>query len=171
MPITKPMLARTACPLWVDAVEKVRGIATGHQYLAIDESKLKFNPFSKIVPKLDDEEERLPLSETDIKNIRSNFDRISEHDQLLFRILASTGMRLSEAFEIDGEFRERGCRYVIVGTKSPQSKRRVPLPTAVLPYVPRNIDGPLFQGSARAASKRLNLFLNEIGITDPLTGR
>ena len=136
--------------------------------LAIDESKLKFNPFSKIVPKLDDEEERLPLSETDIKNARNNLDRLSEHDQLLFRILASTGMRLSEVFEIDGEFRERGCRYVIVGTKSPQSKRRVPLPTAVLPHLPRNIDGPLFQGSARAASKRLNLFLNEIGIADPL---
>jgi Phage integrase family. len=83
-------------------------------------------------------------------------------------MLASTGMRLSEAFEIDGEFRERRCRYVVVGTKSPQSKRRVPLPTAVLPYVPRNIDGPLFKGSARAASKRLNLFLNEIGIMDPL---
>ena len=134
--------------------------------LAINESQLKFNPFSKIVPKLNDKKERLPLSEADIKNARNTLDQLNEHDQLLFRILASTGMRLSEAFEIDGEFRERGCRYVIIGTKSPQSKRRVPLPAAVLPYVPKNVGEALFQGGARAASKRLNLFLNEIGITD-----
>jgi hypothetical protein len=31
------------------------------------------------------------------------------------------GMRLSEAFEIDGEKKERGCRYVIVSHKTPQS--------------------------------------------------
>jgi hypothetical protein len=28
-------------------------------------------------------------------------------------IVASTGMRLSEAFDIDGELKERGCRYVV----------------------------------------------------------
>jgi integrase len=53
-------------------------------------------------------------------------------------MLAATGMRLSEAFEIDGEMKERGCRYIIVGRKKSQSLRRVPLPAAVLPLLPRN---------------------------------
>jgi hypothetical protein len=64
--------------------------------------------------------------------------------------------------------RERGCRYVIVGKKTEQSLRRVPLlQTSVLPHLPKSINGPLFQGDVRTASKRLNRFLNEIGIADP----
>jgi hypothetical protein len=50
---------------------------------------------------------RLPLNETDIRNVKRNLDRLDEGDQLLFRVLAATGMRLSEAFEIDGEMKER----------------------------------------------------------------
>jgi hypothetical protein len=71
-------------------------------------------------------------------------------------------MRLSEAFELGAEMKERGCRYVIVGSKTPQSRRRVPLPS----FMPV-IKGPLFDGGPRAASKRLNRFLREIGIADP----
>jgi len=134
--------------------------------LAIKESKLTFNPFSGIVPKRDDEEKRLPLDEADIRNAKRNLGQLDKSEQLLFRLLAATGMRLSEGFEIDGEMKERGCRYVIVGHKTPQSLRRVPLPTAVLPFLPATIKGPLFRGSPRTASKRLNRFLNEIGIAD-----
>ncbi len=36
----------------------------------------------------------------------------------------------------------------------------------MLPFLPPTIKGPLFQGSPRTASKRLNRFLNEIGIAD-----
>src|ERR1019366_3395911 len=82
-----------------------------------------------------------------------------------------TGMRLSEAFEIDGEEKERGCRFVIVGKKTEQSLRRVPLPAAVLPYLPKSIEGPLFKSEyadpADMASKRLNRFLDDCGIDDP----
>jgi integrase len=85
---------------------------------------------------------------------------------VLFRLLATTGMRLSEAFEIDSDSKERGCRYVIVGKKTEQSLRRVPLPAGVLPHLPKAIKGPLFQGDARAASKRLTRFLNNCGIAD-----
>ena len=90
---------------------------------------------------------------------------------MLVRLLASTGMRLSEAFEIDGEEKERGVRYVIVGKKTEQSLRRVPLPAAVLPYLPKSIKGPLFDRSKNAdpsdaASKRLNRFLDDCGIVD-----
>jgi integrase len=139
--------------------------------LAIDEGKLKFNPFSSIVRDRDDKQRRLPLSETDIRNVKQNLDRLDEGDQLLFRVLAATGMRLSEAFEIDGEMKERGCRYIIVGRKTDQSLRRVPLPAALLPFLPRKIEEQLFKAEPRAAgaaSKRLMRFLRAVvGIDDP----
>jgi integrase len=134
--------------------------------LAIKESKLTFNPFSGIVPKRDDKQKRFPLTEADIKSAKRELGQLDGNDQLLFRLLAATGMRLSEAFEIDSELKERGCRYVIIGKKTPQSHRRVPLPAAVLPYLPKVIKGPLFEGGTPAASKRLNKFIRRIGIGD-----
>jgi integrase len=148
-------------------IQKKIGWLTAAVNLAIDEAKLKFNPFSSIVPERDDKQRRLPLSETDIRNVKRNLDRLAEGDQLLFRVLAATGMRLAEAFEIDDEMKERGCRYIIVGRKTSQSLRRVPLPTALLPFLPRKIEGRLFPGGPKAASKRLNRFLNKVGIADP----
>jgi integrase len=138
--------------------------------LAIDEGKLKFNPFAGVVPK-DPKEVRLasrrkPLNDADMKETKRNLDKLADADALLFRVLASTGMRLSEAFEVDGEEKEKGCRYVVVGKKTEQSLRRVPLPASLLPYLPATIKGPMFQGGAPAASKRLNRFLNDCGIVD-----
>jgi integrase len=147
-------------------IQKKIGWLSAAVNLAIDEATLKFNPFSSIVPERDDKQRRLPLNETDIRNVKRNLDRLDEGDQLLFRVLAATGMRLSEAFEIDGELKERGCRYIIVGRKTSQSLRRVPLPAAVLPFLPRKIEERLFPGDARAASKRLNRFLKKVGIGD-----
>ena len=148
-------------------IQKKIGWLAAAVNLAIKEGRLTFNPFSSVVPRRDDEQKRLPLSDADIKNTKRNLGQLDDHDQLLFRLLAATGMRLSEAFEIDGELKERGFRYVIVGKKTEQSLRRVPLPAAVLPHLPRAIKGPLFRGGAKAASKRLNRFLNETGIVDP----
>jgi integrase len=90
----------------------------------------------------------LPLSEADMKEAKRNLRRLSGADQLLSRLLASTGMRLSEAFEIEDELKERGCRYVIVGKKTEQSERRVPLPASVLPFLPGIIKGSLFDNNA-----------------------
>jgi integrase len=135
--------------------------------LAIKEGRLTFNPFSSIVPKRDDEEKRLPLDDADMRNVKRNFGRLDKSEQLLFRLLAATGMRLSEAFEINNELKERGVRYVVIGHKTEQSKRRVPLPAGVLPYLPATIMGPLFHHGSRSASKRLNRFLNDCGIVDP----
>ena len=148
-------------------IKKKVGWLTAAVNLAIDEGKLKSNPFSSIVRKQDDKQTRLPLNDKDIRDIKRNLERLGAGDQLLFRLLATTGMRLSEAFEIDGEQTERGCRYVIVGKKTEQSLRRVPLPSAMLAHLPKKITGRLFQGDARTASKRLNRFLNECGIIDP----
>jgi integrase len=134
--------------------------------LAIDEGNLKFNPFSKIVPKRDDGQRRLPFEDTDIRNVKRSLGQLNKSDQLLIRLLGATGMRLAEAFEIDSELKERGVRYCVVGSKTEQSTRRVPLPTDVLPYLPKKIQGPLFEGGPRPASKRLNRFLKDIGIAD-----
>src|SRR5258706_11374243 len=147
-------------------IQKKIGWLTAAVNLAIDEAKLKFNPFSSVVRERDDKQRRLPLSEVDIRSVKRNLDRLDEGDQLLFRVLAATGMRLSEAFEIDGEMKERGCRYIIVGRKTSQALRRLPLPGTLLPFLPRKLEGRLFPGDPRAASKRLNRFLNAVGIGD-----
>jgi integrase len=138
--------------------------------LAVEDRQLEFNPFAGIGPKRGEleVETRLPLSDNDVKECKRNLSKLSEADQLLFRLLATTGMRLSEAFQIDGEEpRENGCRFVIIGKKTLQSRRRVPLPADLLAHLPKTIKGPLFKGGAAAASKRLNRFLRDIYIMDP----
>jgi integrase len=135
--------------------------------LAIKEGQLQFNPFAEVVAEDDDELKRKPLSDADIKICKKNFGNLSASDQLLFRFLATTGARLGEAFQIDGEQTERGVRYCIIGTKTSQSKRRVPFPAGLLPYLPKKIAGALFTGDTAGASKRLNRFLDECGLTDP----
>jgi integrase len=152
-------------------IEKKVGWLNAMAHLAIKEGRLKFNPFASVVPKRNDGQRRLPLNDEDMKTIKRNLDKLDESEQLLIRLLASTGMRLSEAFEIDGEEKERGVRYVVVGKKTEQSLRRVPLPACVLPHVPKSIKGQLFVSDDRdppdAASKKLNRFLDDCGIDDP----
>ena len=110
--------------------------------LAIDEGKLTFNPFSGVVPDRDDEDEREAFSDADMKLIRANLHRLDKSDQLLVRLLATTGMRRGEAFEIDREQIENGIRFVTIGTKTPQSLRRVPFPADLLPYLPHEDHRP-----------------------------
>lgn len=152
---------------------------------AIKEGKgnLTLNPFSGIAPKRTVKEKqearRLPLDPADIELCKRNLHKLSDPDQLLFRLYATTGMRTAEAFQINGEQQTKGIRWVEVGTKTEQSWRKVPFPKQLLPYLPKAFKGPLFGGAkndlsdaavkrlAAAASKRLNRFLRDIGITDP----
>jgi integrase len=150
------------------SIQKKVGWLIAAVNLAIDEGKLTFNPFSKIVRDRDDKERRFPLSEADIRNLKRDLHTLGKDDQLLFRMLASTGMRLSEVFNIDGELKEKGVRYIIIGRKTSQSLRRVPLPADVLPHLPKQIQGQLFKPEPRGkASKRLMRFLRSAGIDDP----
>lgn len=136
--------------------------------LAIDEGKHKgVNPFASCVPKSDDEQERAPFDDADMKKIRANLHKLDASDRLLLRVLATTGMRRGEAFEIASEKTEDGIRYCEIGTKTPQSRRRVPFPKSLLPHLPKKITGPLFTCNKDSAGKRLGQFLQEIGITDP----
>ncbi|HEV2603569.1 MAG TPA: hypothetical protein VGU24_07920 [Microvirga sp.] len=142
--------------------------------IAIEDGKLKHNPFSKVVADKKDAEKPLPLDDEDMALIRKHIDRLNGQDALWLRLLALTGMRLSEPLGIDAEFNESGIRYVIigrVGRKTEQSCRRVPLPDILLPLRPVRITGPLLAynqaNPAQAASKRLNRFLDDVGITSP----
>ena len=150
------------------AAEWCRLVATVN--LAIDEGKLTFNPFAVVVPVRDDEDERDPFDEDDMELIRANLHRLNKNDQLLVRLLATTGVRRGEAFEIDREEIEDGIRFVTIGTKTPQSLRRVPFPADLLPYLPPKITGQLIPGRMDSAGKRLGKWMSEIGIpgiTDP----
>ena len=79
----------------------------------------------------------------------------------MIRTLATTGMRLSEAFEIESEQSEGGVRFCIVGSKTEQSLRRVPFPAALLTHLRKPIKGPLFAGKSNAASTQLAKWLRE----------
>jgi hypothetical protein len=140
--------------------------------LAIDEGKHSgINPFSSVVPDRKDEDERDAFNDDDMKTIRENLHKLDLHDQLLLRALATMGVRRGEAFEIASEQKEDGIRYCTIGTKTPQSLRRLPFPEDLLPHLPEKIRGPLFSGRQDSATKRLTKFLTEICILNSTDGR
>lgn len=133
--------------------------------LAMRDDKLKSNPFENILDKRNDSLDRDPLEDKNMDLVRSKLEVLSEQDQLLWKLLAFTGMRLGEPFQIEREYRKSGVRCVQVGTKTESSRRLVPIPTALLSQVPNNLDTPLFQGSSRAAGKRLRRLLRKLDIS------
>src|SRR5207237_1098605 len=134
--------------------------------LAIAEGKLTFNPFTGCTPKRNDSKRVFPFSDADMEIIRANLGKLDERDALLVRVLATMGVRRGEAFAIDREQTENGVRFVIVGSKTDQSLRRVPLPADLLKHLPKKISGPLFAGRLDSAGKRLRKWLGDIGISD-----
>lgn len=141
--------------------------------MAIDEGKLKFNPFSRVAPKVDDELEREPYTDAHMKIMRDALPSLEADERRLWVLLATTGMRRGEAFSIDREFTEPTIdgqsyiRYDFVGTKSDASERRVPLPQAYLDLYPEPITGPLFPDTPNNTSRRLLRRTRALGITDP----
>jgi integrase len=133
--------------------------------LAIDDGKLLFNPFRNVTPPITDELVRIPLSREDMVLVNAHVHELRLSDQLLWKWLASTGMRLEEPFQVREEFEEDGIRYIVIGTKTDQSKRRVPLPDCVMAMLPDRIMGPVFQDSAETAAKRIRYFLRRLGIS------
>src|SRR3954447_25537634 len=76
--------------------------------LAIKEGRLKFNPFSSVVPKRDDKLVRLPLDESDMKAIKSGLDRLNASARLLLRVLATTGCACQRHSRLIARRRRRG---------------------------------------------------------------
>src|SRR4051812_17754265 len=145
-------------------VAKKIGYLSAAVNLAIDDEHLTVNPFSKVIPKITDETERLPLSDEDMALVREHLQELRAEDQLLWNWLARTGMRLDEPFQITEEHREAGIRFVIVGSKTASSKRRIPIPTAMLALLPAKITGSLFTDRSDVAGKWLRHFLRRLGI-------
>jgi integrase len=147
-------------------IQKHVGYLNAAVNIAIDDGKLTFSPFAKIMPKVSDALERLPLDDDDMALVRSRLPELSPEERLLWSWLANTGMRLSEPFHISEEFAEKHIRYVRVGTKTEQSDRFVPIPDAVLVHLPEKISGRVFVGGAKHLGRRLMRFVRRIGITD-----
>lgn len=133
---------------------------------AIAEGALTFNPFAGCVKLCGDADRRLPFDDDDMILIRDHLHELDKSNQLLVRVLASTGMRRGEAFEISSEAKENGVRYTVIGTKTEASRRRVPFPADLLPHLPAKITAPLFRGSKEAATLRIGRWLRKIGVAD-----
>ena len=131
--------------------------------LAIGDDLLELNPFSGVAPNLGDSMERGTFTDADCELIKSRLGELKEKDQLLIRLLATTGMRLDEPFQIKREFEQDGIRCVHVGTKTDASDRYVPLPAGVLEYLPEKITKPLFDGPSKKTGARVRLWLKRIG--------
>jgi len=151
------------------------------------------NPFAGVVAKEgDDSQERVPLDAADLKACQTAIDpksitaanpkgetfwsKLRPADQLLFRVLCTTGMRLSEAFQIKSEETLQGIRFCEVVSRkgkvgSKPTVRRVPFPVHLIDYLPNPITGPLFTGTPNDASHRLNAFLRACGIDKDAKGK
>jgi integrase len=131
------------------------------------------NPFAGVVAKEgDDSQERVPLDAADIAACAAKLGTLRPADQLLFRVLCTTGMRLSEAFQIKSEETMQGIRFCEVTSRkgrvgSKPTVRRVPFPVHLLPHLPAVVNAPLFTGNSKDAGKRLNAFIRSVGIADP----
>jgi integrase len=132
--------------------------------LAISEGKLTFNPFVGVVTDKKDSDKREGFTDDDMKIIRENLHRLDKADQLLLRVVASTGVDRGEAFSIKSERVENGIRFCVVGTKTEARPRRIPFPKILLPHLPKKITSPLFTGRKDSASKRITEFLEAIGV-------
>ena len=132
------------------------------------------NPFSKVMPPKPKgraaiiaarESKRLPLEESEIKLLMAHIDELRDEDQFLFRLLACTGMRLDEAFQIREEIEHEGFRAAWIGTKTDSSDRMIPFPTALLPFFPEKVTGPLFKENSETVGKRLRYWMRKHGIS------
>jgi integrase len=135
--------------------------------IARQKLKLAVNPFSGVVVHRDDNKSRKVegFTDEDMRLIRANLHKLDKTDQLLLRVIASTGMDRGEAFSIAGERIENGVRYCLIGTKTEARPRRIPFPKLLVPHLPKHITAPLFPGRKDSASKRITAFLKDIGIT------
>lgn len=119
--------------------------------LAIKRDELTLNPFSDIMPKKVAAESirREDFTEEQMALVREHlFTGLFKPDErLLWLILATTGMRRSEAWQITEEKTIEGLRCVTIGEKSTTSRREIPLPSALLPHLPAKIIGSLFPGT------------------------
>lgn len=135
--------------------------------LGMINGKLKHNCFARIA--LDPKEDALvrePFTEDQMALVRKHLDEFEPELAKLWTLLATTGMRLSEPFDITREHDELGIRKVRVGTKTESSDRWIPLPAAYLERYPEKIEGPLFTKDSKTMGKDLIAAFRALGIKD-----
>jgi integrase len=143
-------------------IQKKIGFLKSAINVAINDETMVRNPFSKLMDKAKTKDRRSPFSEDDMKIMLEKARLyLDAPDFTLFTLLHKTGMRMAEAWGIDREYNEDGIRYVIVGTKTDSSFRRIPLPNMLWFF-----NGPYQSGTPAAASKRINRFIKSCGIID-----
>ena len=128
---------------------------------------LKGNPFSMVFTPKDDEVPRNIFDDNEMRLVLSDLPNWPKEQALLWVLLASTGMRLSEPFQIHGEEQIDGHRVVFMGTKTESSKRRIVLPKCAEQYLPERIDGGLFTTTPKYAGKEVLRRVRNLGINDP----
>ena len=102
-------------------------IAAINRAIAKGALKISVNPFSVVTPNTDDSLERHPFDDADMVAIRGRLDTLPASDQLLVKLLATTGMIVSEAFQIRGEAIKRACGIASSNQdREPQAPRPVP---------------------------------------------
>jgi integrase len=143
--------------------KKIGWLASAVRHAIAEETFSGSSPFIQVVSKTlgVSAVKRAPLSEEHMRQCWERLGTLSESDQLLWKLLAKTGMRLGEACSIAAEHAERGTgiRYVAVGTKTDASRRDIPVPDGI--GMPTQIEGFLFGGGKSAAGKRLNRFIKK----------
>lgn len=125
----------------------------------------------KLITNRADSVEGVSYSEAEMAIVRADLDNWRADARLLWVLCATTGMRAGEAFLIRGETTIDGVRCVNLRPtrqggkiKTIQSKRWLPIPKQVLPLVPAQIDGPLFERSQSAVLHKANRHLADLGL-------
>ena len=104
-----------------------------------------------------------PFTEDDMAKVRASLADWNDPDTVLLWVLcATTGMRRSEAFLIDGEEVLAGNLRTITliptndhdTIKNDESKREIPIPADAIPFLPARITGRLFEGKERLVGNR-----------------
>lgn len=144
--------------------KKVSGLAAAVN-IAIDDNLLASNPFTKVIPVDKKIVHMDKLDENDMRLMRHELANMSRQDALLWKLLAFTGMRLDEPFQIINEHMIDGVRCVEVGTKTRASKRKLPIPTKLLDEFPNHITSQVFPGHSEFAGRRLRRIMAKVGIS------
>lgn len=148
--------------------------------------RVKFNPFAGVAKKKpEDTTKRLSLTEKDVTKMEESRHLFTSDELLMWTFCVNTGMRPAEVYALQEEFRETldhhpqtgkpsDIRYIWIDkSKTAASTRRIPIPSAVLPLLPKEIKGALFSETLDNICGRINDKMRGVGITspDPTTGR
>lgn len=146
-------------------VKKLNYLAAPVNY-AIKEGLLTFNPFASVAPQGNDAARRFPFTDAEMTLVCSTLGDMDPEVRRLWVLLATTGMRLGEAFQITKEEAEKGIRKVLIGSKTEQSLRWIPIPDQALMVLPDRITGPLFTSNAKNLGRVLLRVIRKLGIND-----